>query len=1122
MTHSEALFQSPNGNEQQWRLESLLLCNWGGFDGIHEIDMSGLSTLISGVSGAGKSTVLDAWTTLLTPTMPLNAASNETGARTRGDGIRNTLTYVRGQYGVVDRSDREVPLVLRGANYPGPLDADPQDTWSAIAATFVSTAGIHYTFLRTFFAPREAVNPVDMKPQYAVFVGKLAIRHVRDYLEPAARDSELSKPALERLPGLSVLPVSGYNEELQRQLGIGAHGAGDKALKLLADIQRGKPVSRVSRLFQDLVLDRPITFEKADKVIQSFDGLDKMHTQMKDAEDQLRVLDGLDTDHAAMTAAMAEIAEIDTLGLTNPDRSRFLYWANQHKAGMYEEEAILADEQHAQAIEVLDTRAKRAERLEAELDAARTAYLQAGGGDAESVEARLKGLNDDRDRVEDTRRRFAEATRGLDVEVPHTVESFADAQQTAHRFLANYDTAAKEIKERRDAVQRIKWQLTDKIEEAERKIAALSKATGNIDPRLTAVRDRFAEAVGLSSRELPFVGELLDVHPDWEHWRVAADAELGGFANVLLLDEEIQSSFQEAINDLPDLRRRVSFRAIPVDLPNGDPPAEELLAGRLVVKEGPYAGWLRKHINSAYALRCIETADDFSPDDTPQITRTGQTKRGKRGAHGTGGRVIGFSNIAQRAELQADITQWRKDREPVEKQLGEFDGVERDLGNKRAAYEHVKNARWADLNLAEVGEAIANAEAELRHLLEDSNLDALKHHRDKLREQHREAERDHLRQQDAVEAAAQHIDAIAAERQRLAALLGDWAIDLDVIPTDGQVDDLNTRLGLLEDTTWDGSPEGFDNAVKTLQLILKQDLGTATTKRDSAAAQITARFREYQAHEGWHSDSRGDTLMDYEDYLTILNDLRDRGLHAQRRKWARAVIEWSGEDLSELVQSYRRAQDDIDDRLRPIREILTSVPFGRDGHTLDIEATHRSPAPVAAFLHELRTLASGAMEPNATDAQILDKFNAIRSVVDRIRNGKDERSALLDIRRHLAVKARAGGLVYDHIGDLSGGEGQMITAFIVGAALRYHLGDEKRNRPRFAPVVLDEAFIKADGEYTGSAVEAWRNLGFQLVVGAPEEKVNSLEAALDLSIVVTKNPEHYSYANPIPRKPSAG
>lgn len=1120
MTQADALFQRPDADEQQWRLDALLLCNWGGFDAIHEIDMTGLSTLISGVSGAGKSTVLDAWSTLLTPAVPLNAASNEAGARTRGDGTRTTLTYVRGQYGW--GSDREVPLVLRGADRPGPFDADPQDTWSAIAAVFVSTTGIHYTFMRTFFAPREAVNPGDMKTQYAVFVGRLAPRHVRDYLEPAARDSEFGKAALERLPGLSVLTSSGYSEELQRRLGIGAHGAGDKALKLLADIQRGKPVPRVSRLFQDLVLDRPITFDKADKVIESFDGLDKMHTQMKDAEDQLAVLDGLDDDHADMAAAMAEIAEIDTLGLTNPGRSRFLYWAHQRKAELYEEETLLLAEQHEQATVALEDRERDVADRWTEFQDANNAYLGAGGGDADAIRKQLKGFEEAHERIEGNRKRFTDKTAILETDLPESSERFTHLQQQARRFLAAYPAALDEAKNRNASVQRVKWGLKDKIEQNRAEIDRLSRTSGNINGHLVAVRDQFAVAAGLSAAELPFVGELLDARPEWEHWRKAADAELAGFANSLVLDEQLQPRFERAIDGLPDLRRRLSFRGVPTNLPIDAAIDDRYLAGRLIVKSGPFEGWLRRHINTTYDLLCVDSANDLADDAILRITINGQTKRGRRGAHGSTGRVIGFSNVGRRAELQEEISQWEKDLVPVEAQLTALDAAERKLNDEQAAHQHIVDIEWADLDLQRSRNDLDRAERELHRLTHDRNIEALENHRDQARQRYETAVGARSSQIAVVADIQARTETLDAASLALAELLDQWRGDAAVLPSEEQIEELNTRLGQLADTTWDGSPDGFDNAVQTLQLILKQDLSIAAGKRDAAASQITARFREYQAHDGWHSDSRGVTLADYEDYLAILNDLREQGLHAQRRKWARAVIEWSGEDLSELIQSYRRAQDDIDERLHPIRQILGTVPFGRDGHTLDIEAAHRSPAPVAAYLHELRTLATGAMDPNATDEQVLDKFNTIRSAVARIRNGKDERSALLDIRRHLTVKARAGQLVYDHLGELSGGEGQMITAFIVGAALRYHLGDEKRNRPRFAPVVLDEAFIKADGEYTGSAVEAWKQLGFQLIVGVPEEKVNSLEAALDLSIVVTKNPDHYSYARAIPRKPTAG
>lgn len=70
------------------------------------------------------------------------------------------------------------------------------------------------------------------------------------------------------------------------------------------------------------------------------------------------------------------------------------------------------------------------------------------------------------------------------------------------------------------------------------------------------------------------------------------------------------------------------------------------------------------------------------------------------------------------------------------------------------------------------------------------------------------------------------------------------------------------------------------------------------------------------------------------------------------------------------------------------------------------------------------------------------------------------------------------------------------------AALRYQLRDEDR-RPRFAPVFLDEGFIKSDSEFAGRSVLAWKKLGFQLIVGAPLDKVTALEPAMRLILTVT-------------------
>ena len=105
--------------------------------------------------------------------------------------------------------------------------------------------------------------------------------------------------------------------------------------------------------------------------------------------------------------------------------------------------------------------------------------------------------------------------------------------------------------------------------------------------------------------------------------------------------------------------------------------------------------------------------------------------------------------------------------------------------------------------------------------------------------------------------------------------------------------------------------------------------------------------------------------------------------------------------------------------------------------------------------------------------------------------------------------------VYTSIGGKSGGESQELVAFIVGAALRYQLGDADMPRPRYAPVFLDEGFIKSDSEFTGRAVRAWQVLGFQLIIGAPLDKVTGIEPHVDELYQVTKNARNQSHVRKI-------
>jgi uncharacterized protein YPO0396 len=64
-------------------------------------------------------------------------------------------------------------------------------------------------------------------------------------------------------------------------------------------------------------------------------------------------------------------------------------------------------------------------------------------------------------------------------------------------------------------------------------------------------------------------------------------------------------------------------------------------------------------------------------------------------------------------------------------------------------------------------------------------------------------------------------------------------------------------------------------------------------------------------------------------------------------------------------------------------------------------------------------------------------------------------------------------------------------------------------------VFLDEGFVKADSEFTGRSVDAWKGLGFQLIIGTPFDKFTSLEPHADRVLLMVKSPKGYSSVNAI-------
>ncbi|MCL2464479.1 MAG: AAA family ATPase [Micrococcales bacterium] len=1088
---------------QQWVARTLQVINWGGYQGYHQVRFSPGATLFSGSSGSGKSTLMDSYVALIMPhTTPFNGASNGgvTG-KPRGKEQRNILSYARGKLDET-RVDGETKVrVLRG---------QAQDTWSAIAMTWSDQAGALFTAVRAWYVPSSARTLENVVAIRAACDGPYRLTE----LEPAAAQ-RLDRRAVSKT-GLTCFDTDrDYTARLYTALGIGAGGDGGKAVGLLGRIQAGQQITTVDALYKTMVLEEPATFGTADGAVQQFDELSATRTRMITARQQVKTLRPIREHRAAIDGGHERLATIDAVGGVADSSSPAALWLAGQRLDLLRASEVDLSRRHAakhqEAVE-LDARvsAAKLERNVARglLDAAGGDRLRQAQGEVDRLMARVEPVRGARERLD-----ALLATIGAEV---RDANGFATVVERAHRALA--DTDARETVRRRyaEAAQQARAAADELAAlRAERQEAAARKDA--IPAALHRARAELAQAAGLSPADLPFVGELIEVRTEFEPWRDAFNLTLGGFATEMLIDAARLADFRVAIDAVPTAYR-VHFRGVPTGRREEVAFAERTLASRLDFRPTPFTGWLRHELAERFGYVCVDAPSQLGLY-RKAVTLAGQTSDGARGAHGGQGvaNVLGFSGARRLGELDTRITAAQQRHAAATAALEQAtEGLDH-FDRQRGAYEKIVDLRWHDVDVAAlqaeldrwqaIATEITSQNPRIERLRKD--LDALENTVTAITEEAGVAKNTAktLQQtwQDTAEAvdAAQHtLDAAEAAGTELADAHRDYLDGLFV--ADRHPDETPGR-----------ALERFDAALDRATTRIREDRQGAQTAIDRGRAALANVFETFR--ELWWNPNLGvDPDTSYDDYDRVLTDLETNALHELESDWRDSLLRLSGADLTKLDSDISTAVRDIHDRIDPVNEILDGLDFSDEHHKLHIELRDTTSLVRSRFRNDLRAVRM-AISQARTDRDRENAYLAMAKVIDRVRRTAPEFSDLIDVRNHVRISAekltKSGEhvAVYDHIGEKSGGESQELVAFIVGAALRYQLGDAGAQRPRYAPVFLDEALIKADAYFTGRAINAWRGLGFQLIISAPNDKHSGIEPHVDASYVVLKDTDGHSF-----------
>jgi len=1065
----------------QFRMARLQVFNWGTFSGLHEIPISERGFLIVGPSGAGKSTLLDAFSALLVPPrwIDFNAAAREAD-RTGRD--RNLVSYVRGAWSAQSDSASGVTSTryLRGG----------ATTWSAIALHYRSGSGQDVVLVQLFWLRGNSNANTDVKRIFLVLERPFDLRELQDF---GSTNFDLRK-LKQAYPDAHIKDeFRPYCERFCRLLGI----ENEMALRLLHKTQSAKNVGDLNTFLRDFMLEKPETFEVADRLVNEFGELNAAHQSVVTARRQVQVLAPARARHQQMESLQQErngLRELEA-GLHSYREQLRIRLLMAHIAALrIEAEGLSGRVQQLRG--TLDNRELALRDLEQQRSAA-------GGDRIEQLEVERRLLDEQRAGRMARRKQAVDACKALDWSFAGSPDGFAALVGQARQELDDWQQQAGG-EDRLLALGRARDDVKRKRDEVLQELQSLRRQPSSIPGHMLEMRRQLAAAIGVGPDALPFGGELIEVKPAEEAWRGAIERVLHGLALSILVDEDHYAALSSHVNDASLGQKLVYLRTSRAEPPQARPLRASSLVAKLNVKGGRFADWLQADLRQRFDYECVESMKAFRAAPERALTQEGQIKH-NRSRHEKDDRssvndrrywVLGFDNRDKLALFEQQEQELGRAQAALDDQLAALGQQRRAAAVRVLQCQTLVNLQWHEIEAEPLVQRIGAIDRQLASI-RDSNA-SLQAIDERLRQQRE------LVGKAAAALEEEKVSLLARQREvdahgkQLAAAQEDPSI---VALTPHQQAGLDERYHRLPQAP---ALKDVDSADRAVSKGISNDVLALSEGIGDCIKYIEAQFAVFIG--AWRADADGldAALPSAPDFFTKLARLETDGLPGHEQRFFDLLRNQSHQNLAALSTYLSDARKAILARMEQVNESLRQVPFNRneDRNTyLQIQPKDRQLPEVRQFKQDILDALSHAWQddPQAAEA----RFVELRRLVDRLSSQDAElrrwRESVLDVRLHVEFIGREydeHGVEHDVLesgAGKSGGQRQKLATTVLAAALRYQLGGSESGLPVYAPVVLDEAFDKADNEFTALAMNIFANFGFQMIVATPLKSVMTLE-----------------------------
>ncbi len=1106
MTQPSLDFNAPDSLDATlsgFRLTRLEVFNWGTFDKrVWTLALNGRNGLLTGDIGSGKSTLVDAITTLLVPAHRV-AYNKAAGAEARERSLRS---YVLGHF----KSERNE--VTGTAKAVALRDASQ---YSVILGVF-HNAGFDQTIsLAQVFWMKDATQPERF---YAVAEKALS-------LSADFSDFGVAMPALRarlRKGGVTLFDsFAPYSAHFRRRFG----NLGEQALDLFHQTVSMKSVGNLTDFVRHHMLEPFDVAPRIASLLAHFDDLNRAHAAVLQAKQQVELLNPLVADcnrHADLTAKA---------NLLRACREALKPWfAGQKLALLAQRLETLNDNWRSENAKV--------ERLEAEAKAQKVqaqslqlSIFQNGGDRLARIAEDITRQQTELDRRKRNATRYDALRRSLGLlQVASREDLQTQAQTCVQRLEVDVTRDAdlqNELVERGAELRQGRLDHTQLSDE----IHSLRARQSNIDVRQIAMRSVVCQALNLSEDRLPFAGELLQVRDEERDWEGAAERLLHGFGLSMLVPDAVYPQVAAWV-DKTHLKGRLVYFRVRESSQNSQRQEHvalhpQSLVRKLIVKpDSPFYAWLDNEVARRFDIACCTTQEQFRAEPKA-ISQNGQIKAsGERHEKDDRYRlddrshyVLGWSNQAKIKTLEAKARVLEARLGEVGSQIGALQTEQGDLKTRRDVLAKLVEFKdFSDLDWPANATEVARLQGEKAALEATSDLlQKLTKQLELLLDEQGKTEKLLLSRRDERAATNQKInDATALQRATR-----DLAEDLPE-----NFESLSERLLAVQQEAQGTPPktvEACDPRERELRDGLQKSIDTEEGRAKRVLEKVIDAMRSFRTRFPLETQEVDVSMASADEFRGLLNRLATDDLPRFEARFKELLNENTIREVAHFNSQLNRERETIKERIAQINQSLTQIDYN-PGRFIELQSQPTPDAEVRDFQTELRACLDGSLAGAGTGAgsgagatageqqseQYSEtKFLQVKAIIERLRGREGQTDAdrrwaakVTDVRNWFVFAAserwREDGREHEHYSDSggkSGGQKEKLAYTILAASLAYQFGlvwGEVRSKS-LSFVVIDEAFGRGSDESAQYGLQLFQKLNLQLLIVTPLQKIHIIE-----------------------------